>query len=87
MLYKKIDVELIVAADEAEAVVAALYSSLDQLDEKHTLFGGGIEIATFEHRGTRRRSALAHAIAAGGSVAAALRTARESVVAAVHTVV
>ena len=32
MLYKKINVELIVAADEAEAVVAALNSSLDRLD-------------------------------------------------------
>jgi hypothetical protein len=87
MLYKKIDVELIVAADDAEAVAATLCSSLDQFDEKHTIFGGGIEIATFEHRGTRRRSALAHTIAAGQSFAAALRTARESVLAALHAVV
>jgi hypothetical protein len=87
MLYKKIDVELIVAADEAEAVVAALNSSLDQLDEKYTLFGGEIETATFKHRGTRRMSALAHTIAAGEAVGVALRNARESVVAALHAVI
>jgi hypothetical protein len=86
MLYKKIDVELIVALDEAEAVVAALHPSLDQLDEKYTLFGGEIETATFEHRGTRKRSALTHTIAAGESVATALRTARESLLAALHAV-
>jgi hypothetical protein len=87
MLYKKIDVELIVAADEAEAVAAALNSSLDQLDEKYTLFGGEIETATFEHRGTRRMSALEHTIAAGESVGVALRTARSSLVAALRAVV
>jgi hypothetical protein len=87
MLYKKINVEVIVAADEAEAVVAALNSSLDQLDEKHTLFGGEIETVAFEHRGTRKRSALAHTIAAGGSVAVALRVARTSIAVALHAVV
>jgi hypothetical protein len=87
MLYRKINVELIVAADEADAVVAALNSSLDQLDEKHTLFGGEIETVAFEHRGTRRRSALAHTIAAGESVAVALRTARKSLTFALRAVV
>jgi hypothetical protein len=60
MLYRKINVELIVAADEAQEVVAALNSSLDRLEEKHTLFGGEIETVAFEHRETRKRSALAH---------------------------
>lgn len=87
MLYRKINVELIVAAEEADAVVAALNSSLDRLDEKHTLFGGEIETATFEHRGTRTRSALGHTIAAGESVAVALRAARKSLTAALHVVV
>ncbi|HEX3967935.1 MAG TPA: hypothetical protein VHW70_08225 [Edaphobacter sp.] len=87
MLYKKINIELIVAADEAEAVVAALNSSLDQLNEKHDLFGGEIETVTFEHRRTRKKSALAHTIAAGESVAGALRTARESVAVALRAVV
>jgi hypothetical protein len=87
MLYKKITIELIVAADEAQEVVAALNSTLDQLDERHALFGGEIETVAFEHRGTRRKSALAHTIAAGESVAAALRTARESVAVALRAVV
>ena len=43
MLYKKINIELIVVADEAEAVVTDLNAALDRLEEKHTLFGGGIE--------------------------------------------
>ena len=87
MLYKKITVELIVVADEAEAVVAELNTTLDQLEETHVLFGGGIEIVSVKHEGTRKRSALAHTIAAGESVAVALRTARESVAAALRAVV
>jgi hypothetical protein len=87
MLYKKINVELVVPADEAEAVVTALNSSLDRLDEKHTLFGGEIETAAFEHRGTRKKSALAHTLAAGESVAHALKTARRSVAVAFRAIV
>ena len=86
MLYKKINVELIVVADEAEAVVAGLNAAMDQLEEKHTLFGGGIETEAFEHPGTRRRSALAHTKAAGESVAVAARAVRESVKVALRTV-
>jgi hypothetical protein len=37
MLYKKINVELVVVADEADAVVAELNTALDRLEEKHTL--------------------------------------------------
>ena len=87
MLYKKINVELVVVADEAEAVVAELNAALDQMEEKHTLFGGGIETIPFEHRGTRRRSALAHTMAAGETVAAAVRTARESLNVALRAVI
>jgi hypothetical protein len=87
MLYKKINLELIVAADEAQEVVAALNSSLDQLDEKYTLFGGDIETVAVKHRGTRKRSALAHTIAAGESVAGALRTARKGVEVALRAVI
>ena len=54
MLYKRINVELIVFADEAEAVVAELEAALDRLEEKHTLFGGGIETIAFEHLGMQR---------------------------------
>jgi hypothetical protein len=87
MLYKKINVELIVVADEAESVVVELDAALDRLEKSHTLFGGGIETVTFEHTGTRKRSALAHAMAAGETVAHALKTARESVTVALRTVI
>ena len=87
MLYKKINVELMVLADEADAVVAELNVALDQMEERHTLFGGGIETVAFEHSGIAKRSALAHTIAAGESVAAALRTTRESVTTALRAVI
>jgi hypothetical protein len=84
MLYKKINLELMVVADEAEAVVAGLNAALDQLEEKHTLFGGGIETVAFEHPGTRRRSALAHTKAAGET---AVRAAREGLAVAIRAVI
>jgi hypothetical protein len=87
MLYKKINVELIVIADEAEAVVAELNAALDQLEKRHTLFGGGIETVAFKHTGTQKRSALAHTLAAGETVAVAVRAARESVTVALRAVI
>ena len=87
MLYKKLNVELIVIADEAEAVVAELDAALDRLDDRYTVFGGGIETVAFKHSGIPKRSALAHTIAAAGTTAVALRTARKSVAVALHTVI
>jgi hypothetical protein len=87
MLYKKISVELIVVADEAEAVVAELDAALDRLEESHTLFGGGIETVAFKHRGKQKRSALAHTMAAGETVASALKVAREGVAVAIRAVI
>ncbi len=87
MQYKKINVELVVVADEAEAVVAELNAALDRLEEKHTLFGGGIEAVPFKHRGNRKRSALGHTVAAGETVAVAVRTARESLAVAFRAVI
>jgi hypothetical protein len=87
MLYEKINVELIVVADEAEAVVAELEAALDRLEEKHTLFGGGIETVAFEHLGIQKRSALAHTMAATGTAVAAVRTARKSVAVALRAVI
>jgi hypothetical protein len=84
MVYKKINLELMVVADEAEAVVAGLNAALDQLEEKHTLFGGGIETVAFEHPGTRRRSALAHTKAAGET---AVKAAREGLAVALRAVI
>src|ERR1700760_3598358 len=65
MRYKKINVELIVPADEADAVIADLDAALDRMEERHTLFGGGIETVAVEHRSARKKSALAHTMAAG----------------------
>ena len=76
MRYKKIIVELVVGVDEADAVVSQLNSALDQLEEKHTIFGGDIETVAFNHPGKQRRSALAHTLAAGETVAGALRSTR-----------
>jgi hypothetical protein len=87
MLYKKINIDLIVPADEAEAVVAGLNASLDVLEEKHTLFGGGIEAVDIEHRGTRKRSALAHTLSAGETVASAVKIARGHVRSALRAVI
>jgi hypothetical protein len=87
MLYKKISVEVIVVADEAEALVAELNAALDRLEENHTLFGGDIETVDFERSGKRRRSTLAHTLAAGETVAGALKTARNGMTAALRAVI
>ena len=87
MQYKKINVEVIVVADEAEAVVAELNAALDHIDESHTLFGGNIEAVAFEHSGKRRRSALGHTLAAGGDVVDALKTARNGMKTALRAVI
>jgi hypothetical protein len=87
MLYKRINVELIVVAEEAETVVAKLEAALDRLEEKHALFGGGIETIAFEHLGIQKRSALAHTMAAAGTAAAAVRTARKSVTVALRAAI
>jgi hypothetical protein len=87
MRYKKITLELIVVADEAEAVVTELNATLDRMEEKYTLFGGGIETVAIEHPGTRKRSALAHTIAAGETAAVAVRAARKSLTVALRAVI
>jgi hypothetical protein len=60
MLYKKIAVELVVHADEAEAVVKRLNGALDHLEQNHTIFGGDIEAVSFTYRANRgnRRSLI-----------------------------
>jgi hypothetical protein len=87
MLYEKINVELIVAADETDALIAELNTAFDHLDQKHTLFGGEIGTLAFEHLGPRKRSALAHTLAAGETAAVALRAARGSVTVAFRAVI
>jgi hypothetical protein len=77
----------IVIADEAEAVESELEAALDRLEEKHTLFGGGIESVAFEHLGIRKKSGLAHTMDASGTAAAVVRNARMSVAVARRAVI
>jgi hypothetical protein len=84
MLYKKINLELIVVADEAEAVVAEMDAALDRLEERYTLFGGGIEAVAFEHTGRQKKSALVHTMAAGET---AVRAVRDSLTIALRAVI
>jgi hypothetical protein len=87
MTYKKINVELIVLADEADAVVAELSSAIARLDEEHSIFGGDIETVNFQHRGTRRKSALMHTLKAGETAVGAIRSASETVASAIRAVI
>ena len=87
MIYRKINLELVVFADEADSVVAGLNSAIDQLEEAHTIFGGDIEIATVEQSGTKRKSALTHTLAAGGAAVAAVKLAGEKVAGAYKKVI
>jgi hypothetical protein len=87
MLYKKINLELIVPADEAESVVAELNASLDRLEEGYMIFGGGIECVSVEHQGARKKSALMHTRAAGETAVGALRTAGEKMAGALKQII
>jgi hypothetical protein len=87
MLYKKINLELIVPADEADHVITELDIALDRMEERFTLFGGGTETVIIEHSGSRRKSALSHTLAAGKTAVAAVKTARERVSSALHLVI
>jgi hypothetical protein len=87
MLYRKINMELIVVEEEAEAVVAELNTALDRLEEGHTIFGGEIETEPVEHPGTQKRSALNHTIAAGETAASAIKSAGEKVAGALRKVI
>jgi hypothetical protein len=87
MLYKKIDMELIVPADDADTVAAELSVVLDKLEERHAIFGGGIEIVAVEHRGTRKKSAFIHTREAGKTAAGALRLAGEKVTGALREII
>jgi hypothetical protein len=79
MGYQKINVQLVVFSDEADAVVAELNSAIDRLEERHTIFGGDVETAPVEHSGTRRKSALRHTLDAGNTAASAVKLAAQRV--------
>lgn len=87
MAYRRINVELIVFAEDADAVVAELNSVLDRLEGTHTLFGGGIEVGEVEHSGTAKKSALKHTVAAAGTAAGAIKSAGRKVAGAYKKVI
>ena len=85
--YKKINLELIVMPDEADAVIAKLNAAIDQLEKDHDIFGGDIETTTIEHRGTRRKSALMHTRNAGETAADAIKKASGTVSSAFRQII
>jgi hypothetical protein len=87
MIYKKINLELIAVAEEAESVIAALNATLDRLEESHMIFGGGIDCVPVEQQETRKKSAFTHAHAAGESAMGALRTAGEKMAGALKQII
>jgi hypothetical protein len=87
MLYRKIDLELIVVEDDAEAVVAELNATLDRLEVEHAIFGGEIETVPVEEPGPRRRSALMHTKAGVETAIDAVKAAGEKVADAFRKVI
>lgn len=87
MVYRKISLELIVFADEAESVIAKLNSAVDDLEEAHTVFGGGIEMVTVDKIEIPNTSAIRHTLAAGSAALAAIKLAGDKVTDACKKVV
>jgi hypothetical protein len=87
MKYQKINIELVVFSEESDAVSAELNAALDRLEEKHTIFGGAIESAPVQQSGTRRKSALKHALDAGHTATSAIKLATEKAVGAYKKVI
>jgi hypothetical protein len=87
MIYKRINLELIAVAEEAESVIAELNATLDRLEETRMIFGGGIDCVPVEQHETRAKSALMHAHAAGGSAMGALRAAGEKMAGALKQII
>lgn len=79
MQYRKINVEMAVLADEADAVIGELNAAIDRLAESYAIFGGEIETAVVEKSGPRRKSALGHTLAAGDAAKAAVKLAGSKV--------
>ena len=84
MLYKKISLELIVTAEDADAVIADLNAMLDAMDEKHSIFGGEIETVAFTHSGTSKQSALTHTVNASET---AIKAARKGLTTALRAII
>jgi phage shock protein A len=79
MKYQKINIELAVSSEEADAVVTGLNLAIDRLEEKYAIFGGAIDTVPLEQGGARRKSALKHVIDAGDTATSALKLATQKV--------
>jgi hypothetical protein len=69
------------------AVVEELKADLGRLEAQHTIFGGEIESVAVEHRGTRKKSALMHTMAAGEKAAHAIKAASDKVANALREII
>lgn len=87
MDYRRINVEIIVFADDADAVVAELNSAIDRLEDVHTIFGGDIETVPVEKSCVQRKSTLMYTLAAGGSAMAAAKLASDKIAGACQKVI
>lgn len=87
MRYQKINVEIVVFPEEADAVVAELNSAIDWIEEGHTIFGGEIETVPIDHSGTRRKSVLRHTIDARTAATSAVKLAAQKVAGAYKKVI
>jgi hypothetical protein len=87
MQYKKINLELIVPADEAEGMVTELNAALDRMEDRFSIFGGETNIAAIEQPGARRKSALDHTVAASKTAVSAVRSAGGHVSSALRRVI
>ena len=87
MRYRKLTIELVVFEDEADTVVAELNSAIDRLEEAHEIFGGDIDMVAVEKSGSRRKTALMHAVAAGGTAVAAVKLAGDKISGACRKVI
>lgn len=87
MEYRKINIELAVFSDEANAVVAELNSAIDRLEETYAIFGGDIENVAIEKSDVRKKSALMHTLAAGSTAIAAVKLAGDKIAGAYRKVI
>ncbi len=87
MGYQKINVEMAVFSEDADAVVAELNLTIDRLEETHTIFCGEIDTVPVAHSGSRRKSALRHTLDAGSTATSALKSAVQNVVDAYKKVI
>jgi hypothetical protein len=87
MVYRKINLELVVVENDAEEVVAELNAALDRLEVKHEIFGGDIETVDVEEPGAARRSALTQAKAGVETAVDAVKAAGEKVAGAIRKVI